>query len=176
MSDEKDTSFKVTDRRKFHADGTPREDAEPEASAAAEAGSVVSFPPEANGKHEPVAQSGTAAQQESSGGSAARAAAGAKAERAYDQARGSGSAHLPEASFLGLANMLGIEAAMHLGYIQGPGEDAPSIDLEAARHVIDMLGILQAKTKGNLTREEDQFLDGILADLRMRFVEISKGR
>jgi hypothetical protein len=72
--------------------------------------------------------------------------------------------------------MLAVEAAMHLGLIQSPGEEAPPPDFEAARHLIDMLGMLQAKTRGNLTGEEDSLLENILADLRMQFVAISKRR
>ena len=73
-------------------------------------------------------------------------------------------------------HLLGVEAAMHLGVIRPPGDEPPPVDLESARHLIDMLGILQSKTSGNLTPEEDRFLDGVLADLRMSFVEISRGR
>lgn len=72
--------------------------------------------------------------------------------------------------------MLAVEAAMHLGLIQNPGEEAPPADLEAARHLVDMLAMLQTKTRGNLTAEEDNLLENILADLRMQFVAISKGR
>ena len=65
---------------------------------------------------------------------------------------------------------------MHLGLIETPGEEPPPPDLEAARHLIDTLGMLQAKTRGNLTADEDRLLDNILADLRMQFVAISRGR
>jgi hypothetical protein len=72
--------------------------------------------------------------------------------------------------------MLGVEAAMHLGLIEaGPGEDR-TVDLDAARHVIDLLGILQEKTRGNLTPEENTLLDNMLADLRMQFVAASGRR
>ncbi|PYT04377.1 MAG: hypothetical protein DMF60_15515, partial [Acidobacteria bacterium] len=97
-------------------------------------------------------------------------------EQAYNNARGPQSARLPEASFLSLANMLAVEAAMHLGLIQAPGEEAPPVDLEAARHLIDMLGMLEIKTRGNLTKEEEDLLERILGDLRMQFVAISKRR
>lgn len=97
------------------------------------------------------------------------------AEKAYNKARGPQSA-LPEASFLNFSNMLAVEAAMHLGLIQNPGEESPHIDLESGRHLIDMLGMLQTKTRGNLTAEEDNLLENILADLRMQFVAISKRR
>ncbi|HYV05968.1 MAG TPA: DUF1844 domain-containing protein, partial [Blastocatellia bacterium] len=68
------------------------------------------------------------------------------------------------------------EAAMHLGMIHPQGQEPLPVDLESARHLIDMLGMLQTKTRGNLTAEEDSLLENILADLRMQFVAVSKGR
>lgn len=190
MPEREETSFKVTDRRKYNPDGSPRDsaDAEP-APLAAEAeaqtpgresapNNVVSFPGEAAKKQpEPVPQREVAGEPETAdpAPTADQVAAG-HAEKAYKQARGPQSSRLPEASFLGLANMLAVEAAMHLGLIQSPGEEPPPADLEAARHLIDMLGLLQAKTRGNLSVEEDGLLENMLADLRMQFVTISKKR
>jgi hypothetical protein len=191
MAEREDTGFKVTDRRKYNPDGSPRETAEPEAEPAgseAEAqapiresapNNVVSFPGEPAKKHpEPSPQAAAVASEPRAtppAPTAAQAAAG-QAEQAYNQARGPQSSRLPEASFLSLANMLAVEAAMHLGLIQSPGEEPPPVDLEAARHLIDMLGMLQTKTRGNLTGEEDNLLENILADLRMQFVAISERR
>jgi len=190
MAEREDTSFKVTDRRKYNPDGSPRDSAGPEPEPAAteaeeqapireSANNVVSFPGEtAKKRPEPPRQAGAAAsepQGERPAPTADQAAAG-RAEQAYNQARGPQSQRLPEASFLGLANMLAVEAAMHLGLIQSPGEEPPPPDLDAARHLIDMLGVLQAKTRGNLTGEEDNLLESVLADLRMQFVAISNRR
>jgi hypothetical protein len=72
--------------------------------------------------------------------------------------------------------MLAVEAAMHLGLLRNPGEEPPPVDLESGRHLIDMLGMLQTKTRGNLTAEEENLLENVLADLRMQFVAISKRR
>ena len=187
MAEREDTGFKVTDRRKYNPDGSPRESAEPEAEAAvteaeaqapireSAANNVVSFPGEAAKKQpEPSPQAAAVASEPRAAGPAPTAAG--QAEQAYNQARGPQSSRLPEASFLSLANMLAVEAAMHMGLIQSPGEEAPPPDLEAARHLIDMLGMLQTKTRGNLTGEEDNLLENILADLRMQFVAISKRR
>ncbi len=191
MAEREDTGFKVTDRRKYNLDGSPRESAESENSPVVTeaeeqtpirewANNVVSFPGEAKKQPEPLPQAAAVASDTRGAApapapTAAQAAAG-QAEQAYNQARGPQSSRLPEASFLSLANMLAVEAAMHLGLIQSPGEEAPPADLEAARHLLDMLGILQAKTRGNLTGEEDNLLENILADLRMQFVAISKSR
>lgn len=191
MADREDAGFKIRDRRKYNPDGSPRDAAEPEVEAAAPeavaqapiteaaANNVVSFPGEsARRQPEPSPQAGRAAAETREVGpeqTAARAAAG-RVEDAYNQARGKPSPQLPEASFLSLANMLAVEAAMHLGLIHDQGEEPPPPDLESARHLIDMLGILQAKTRGNLAGEEDNLLESMLADLRMQFVAISRGR
>jgi len=194
MSEREETNYRVTDRRKYNPDGTPREGAEPslppleEIHVEAQAplheqspGNVLSFPGETASKQpQPTVASPQAAAVASEARTASPTPAAGpgvgQVEQAYNNARGPQSARLPEASFLSLANMLAVEAAMHLGLIQAPGEDASPVDLEAARHLIDMLGMLQSKTRGNLSREEEDLLEKILADLRMQFVAISKRR
>ena len=196
MAEREDTGFKITDRRKYNPDGTPRENPEPEQESPTSgdgvrvltqteepaASNVLSFPGETKRQPEappPEVDEPQPEPEEAASPSldpATYAAAATQAEQAYSQARGPANPQVAEASFLGLANMLGVEAAMHLGVIRPPGDEAPPVDLESARHLIDMLGMLQSKTSGNLTPEEDRFLDGVLADLRMSFVEISRGR
>ena len=183
---DRETGFKVTDKRKFNPDGTPREAHEGEASqtdaavndAAAEetTGNVVSFPADVS-RHPAASPSSRATETERSASTSSAAdASSAQAESEYNQERGARPSGLPDASFLGLVNMLGVEAAMHLGLIETPGEEPPPLDLEAARHLIDTLGMLQNKTRGNLTADEDNLLDNVLADLRMQFVAISRSR
>src|SRR5262249_8802373 len=74
-----------------------------------------------------------------------------------DSGRGAVEDQQPEAlaepSFVNLVNMLAMEAALHLGLIENPMGGGRSIDLESARHMIDMLGMLQRKTRGNLIPE-----------------------
>ncbi len=65
-------------------------------------------------------------------------------------------------------------AYVHLGDAPGP-DGAPDRDLALARQDIDLLGLLQEKTRGNLSGEEERLLDQALYDLRMRFIEVSKG-
>ena len=81
---------------------------------------------------------------------------------------------MPEASFLALVDMFAGEAAMNLGMAQTPDGNRLPVDLEAARHWIDMLGMLEQKTKGNLTGEEEAVLENVLAYLRMQFVALSR--
>jgi len=82
---------------------------------------------------------------------------------------------LPEVEFTGFVLSLGTSALMHLGLVANPetGEPAPP-NLPVARHTIDTLELLQVKTKGNLSDEEETLLENLLAELRMRFVEASR--
>ncbi len=59
---------------------------------------------------------------------------------------------------------------------EGPGPDGgnPSRNLPMAKHAIDLLSVLEDKTKGNLTAEEAQLLESLLFDLRLRYVEAIK--
>jgi len=192
MSEREQTRFKVTDRRKFNPDGSLREVTESEevpdenkaqvptqeaaaANVGSFAGETAKQPEASRSSQEDVSATDAKGSSVSADSEAGGTAAG-QAERAYAQARGTGASEPPDASFLSLVNMLGVEAAMHLGLLQNPGEEPPPLDLETARQLIDTLGMLQAKTRGNLSPDEDRLLDSILADLRMRFVEISRGR
>jgi uncharacterized protein DUF1844 len=190
MAERGDTGFKVTDRRKYNPDGSPRESAEQETETVATeietqaplrepaANNVLAFPGEPAKQPAPAPEAEAVASETSAAApepTAEQVAAG-QAELAYNQARGPNAARLPEPSFLSLVNMLGVEAAMHLGLIQTPGEEPLPVDTEAARHLLDMLGILQTKTRGNLTAEEDHLFENMLADLRMQFVAVSRRR
>jgi hypothetical protein len=95
-------------------------------------------------------------------------------ENAYNQAAVGAASRMPQASFLSLLNMLGVEAAMHLGLMEMQDGQRTPIDLEAARHMIDMIAILKEKTSGNLATEEETLLENVLADLRMQFVALSR--
>lgn len=71
--------------------------------------------------------------------------------------------------------MLGTQALMYLGQFPDPQTGKAIIALDMAKLHIDLLGVLEEKTKGNLTPEEDRDLKGLLGELRMIFVEISRG-
>jgi len=58
-----------------------------------------------------------------------------------------------------------------LGEIQDPTNKQVTKNLPLAKQTIDLIGILREKTKGNLTPEEEKFLETILFDLRMRYVK-----
>ena len=76
------------------------------------------------------------------------------------------------ASFVALVTGLGAQAQILLGAIENPiTKKKEPVDLERARGVIGLLEMLADKTRNNLTPDETGFLERILADLRMRWVE-----
>ena len=66
---------------------------------------------------------------------------------------------------------LSTQAFVLLGEIPDPLTKESRADLGAARQMIDILGIVQEKTRGNLDKAESELLEGLLYDLRLRFVE-----
>ena len=71
------------------------------------------------------------------------------------------------AFILGLAST----ALIHLGVTPNPETGQSSVDMPQARQAIDALDMLRAKTRGNLTDDEEQLFASMLTDLRMRYVE-----
>jgi Domain of unknown function (DUF1844) len=69
---------------------------------------------------------------------------------------------------------LGSSVLLHLGELERPGADGPETDLSMAKHTIDILGMLQDKTRGNLTPAEAKLIESLLYDLRLRYVEALK--
>ena len=65
-----------------------------------------------------------------------------------------------------------VDRAMFLGDIPSPQSGRPELNIGAAKQQIDLLGLLQEKTKGNLSREEEQLMQTLLTELRLRFVEV----
>ncbi len=81
---------------------------------------------------------------------------------------------VPPANFLFLVESILMQAQMQLGLLKfGEGDDKDSEpNLPLARHSIDLLGMLQDKTKGNLTVEEQRLLENGLTELRFRYIQI----
>ena len=70
---------------------------------------------------------------------------------------------------------LATTAAVHFGDVANPSSnEQPTTNLEAAGHAIEMLTVLEQKTRGNLTEEEKLFLTQVLYELRVRYVELEK--
>jgi hypothetical protein len=79
-----------------------------------------------------------------------------------------------QTSFLAFVMSLATTAAVHFGDIEDPHAGQTQRNLPAAAQMIELLAMLQDKTKGNLDAEEDRFLDQVLYELRMRFVSLSQ--
>jgi hypothetical protein len=79
---------------------------------------------------------------------------------------------LPPATFSLLVLSLRMQVEMHLGLLHfGEEKDRPQPDLDTARHTIDLMAMLQEKTKGNLMLEEQRLLENSLTELRFRYVQ-----
>jgi hypothetical protein len=68
---------------------------------------------------------------------------------------------------------LSSSALVHLGEIPEPDTQRVQLDLPMAKQIIDTLGMLQEKTRGNLDADEDHLLKTVLYDLRLRYVQKS---
>ena len=161
MSEDK-KPFSVSDRRHFTSEGEVRKsDADEPATAprpAADAHTGASASPEAAA---PIPAPGVS--REGAGGAPHPVPGGADAE--HDE-----RTHRFPSDLLGLLISLGAQASMLL--MGGPEGEPP--ELEGARSLIELLGVLKEKTEGRRTPAEDQLLDGLLYELRMAYVQATK--
>lgn len=81
---------------------------------------------------------------------------------------------LPEINFSTFVISLSTQALMHLGEIANPLSGNEERDVPLAKQMIDIVGMLQEKTRGNLTGGEAKLIEDILFDLRMKYVEAVK--
>ena len=147
---EEQPTFKVTDRRLFNADGSPRElspeeKLEPKPEVAQEAAAAAEVPPAAT-------ETSPQADEEFT-------------EEDLADAR-------DPASFVSFLMSIASNAASALGMMEHPVTHQREVDVELGKHWIDVLGMLQKKTAGNLTPQEKRMLEGLLADLRMQYVSL----
>jgi hypothetical protein len=185
MSEEQ-SGFKVTDRRLFNPDGTPREVEREEAPARTSAPAP------------PATETASSATQTAA--SATAAPTSAEAPRAAESERpaatstagstlasGSGVEELPEeaydegdlpgandpASFINFLMSIASNAAAALGMMEHPVTGQRGVDLPLGKHWIDVLGMLEEKTRGNLSPQEQQIFTGLLSDLRMQYISLT---
>ncbi len=82
---------------------------------------------------------------------------------------------IPPANFEFMVLSLRSQADLHLGLLHfGDEKDRPKPNLPLARHAIDLLAMLEEKTRGNLSIEEARLLENSLTELRFRFVQINE--
>jgi hypothetical protein len=179
-------TFKVVDRRLFGEDGELRKDvveqerrneeaAEKQAAAqaqekakAAAASSVGKAIPAQTPS--PIAANADALDPTGNG----KALAEVTPEDAAADAQDSGEINPTSRSFQMLIDFLTRNAAAMLGGMADPRTGQAFVDLEGAREVIDMLDALREKTRGNLSKEDDNLLIEVIGSLKLTFMEISK--
>src|SRR5271170_2542774 len=83
-----------------------------------------------------------------------------------------GRAEMPPASFATLVQSILTQILFYLGDLSQRGSE-PNVNLDMAKHQIDILGILEEKTRGNISEEEKQLLDTALYETRMRYVSVA---
>lgn len=79
---------------------------------------------------------------------------------------------MPPASFATLVQSTVTQALFYLGDLSNRGGE-PMLNLDLAKHHVDILGVIEEKTRGNLTDEEKQLLDAALYETRMRYVSVA---
>jgi len=96
---------------------------------------------------------------------------GKEAEDAHAQEDTDEEPCLPKINFATFIFSLHSSVILHLGLLEDPGTGKKTKNLTAAKQTIDIMGMLEEKTRGNLTQEEEGMLKNILYDLRMLYVK-----
>jgi hypothetical protein len=170
MASEEESSkgFKIQDRRRFSAEG----ELKPEFSGAEEPAAKPDTP-QASAAPGVRAHPASQPEQAASTPQQAAAAQGYAAARSAATSEGHPSA-AGEITFGTFLMSLSTEALVHLGEMPDPAGGQPQPDLAMAQQLVDILGMLRDKTRGNLDHDEQALLDAILFDLRMKYVEIAR--
>lgn len=169
MAEKKQESFTVTDRRLFTAEGEIRKEVTPEeVASSAPAADSAAAKQTASKQDRDMPPTPSAAEQKE------QADAYRKSAKDLDtRVELSGhSAKDLEMTFERFMASLYMTAMLQLGLMHEQGGQ-PRIDLIGARQTIDTLSLLSEKTKGNLTRAEETFLQNVLYELRMAYVEVT---
>lgn len=189
MADKKNESFVVTDRRKFTSEGelrpdAPREEEEVSASTPPPAppSNVTEFPkrpveaPAAQEQEEEPSEADTITADEKRASADAYKQSSASLDQHFaGQLKEQGRSPKDfEMTFEKLVASLYTTAIMQLGLDPQSGQMKYQPDIIAARQTVDMLSVLQEKTRGNLDAKETRLLDSILYELRMAYIEITK--
>jgi hypothetical protein len=115
------------------------------------------------------------AEQEAAAKAKTPAASVSGAASPAEESRGAGRqqrGQLPPPSFATLVQSLLTQALFYLGDLATRGSE-PTVNLDMAKHQIDTLGVLEEKTRGNLTEEEQRMMDTVLYEARMRYVSVA---
>jgi hypothetical protein len=85
-----------------------------------------------------------------------------------------GPEELPPADFAGLVNALVSNIVYALGGYEDPQTHKRYVDLQLGKHYVDLLSVLEAKTRGNLSEDEKKLMDAALYQVRMQYVQIAQ--
>jgi hypothetical protein len=176
---EQNKPFVVTDRRKFTMDGELRPDADPSPEREERTAPPPPVEPVATATPSPAPE----VPQEPELPPAPTAEQNEQAKLAYEmtadrletaiRSANPGMDHPPTMSFEQLVQSVYMTSIVQLGGTTQEGQQ-PQVDILGARQSIDMLAVLEEKTKGNLSPEETRLLDSALFELRMAFLEITQ--
>ncbi len=157
MAEEEEKPIRVVDRRMFTADGELRPEYRTGAETDVAAAEPAAPPPSAAAAREPRAEPApppTSAKE------------GPEPSEERPEA--------PRGAFSLMVQLLAMPAYAALGMVPDPASGRQRVDRAAAREMIDLLAVLEQKTRGNLSFEESNFLSRVLYDLRLAFVEVSR--
>ena len=155
INNEEQPELVITDRRKFNVDGSLRE-------------GVEIAPEKPKPAPEPVDDSSARLVPHV----ASELTAQIEDEEAFDDGEIPGAED--PASFVNFLTTLASQAAAALGAMPHPATGQRTVDLETGKYWVDVLTMLKEKTKNNLHPKEAELFDGILSDLRMQYVQITR--
>ena len=163
--EQQQSAVKINDRRKFNVDGSLREGVEtaPEKSNT-EAKPVAEKPEESSAK---TAKPGTPESETGADQSEEKLTAEEEQEMRELGAD-------DPTSFVNFLTTLISQAAAALGAIPHPATGQRTLDLETGKYWIDVLSMLRQKTSGNLHSKEEELFKGLLSDLQMQYVQVSR--
>ena len=172
MADSKpEETFKVVDRRHFTEQGDLRQEVvEQEKREEEEAAKKTPTAPPSKTQPKSPANDQGASKALAQGSVISAPGAAEELPATADSAESAESSR----AFQMLVDFLTRNAAAMLGGMADPRTGQPFVDLEGAREVIDMLDALREKTRGNLSKADDDLLIEVLGSLKLTFMEISK--
>lgn len=161
---QEEVTYRVTDKRKFNADGSLREGVEldpPKVEKPAEPEAAAASAPETEAPPEELPETVSAAALEGLGDEMLGEEDDEDIPGAEDPA-----------SFVNFLSTLATNAAAALGAMPHPATGKRTLDLDTGKYWLDIMAMLREKTNGNLHPQEGRLLDGILGDLRMQYVTL----
>ncbi|MBI5497731.1 MAG: DUF1844 domain-containing protein [Deltaproteobacteria bacterium] len=162
-------AFKVVDRRRFDLEGNTRKDAPPDQPRAPEPALPL---PKAAAPAPGKDKGGPA--RDASKGAPLPPGPGTQAPPGYPaEGDDEGGTAGPGIDFIGFMQSLGQQALMQLGLVPYPDTGLVEQSLPLARQTIDILAMLQQKTRGNLQPKEERFMEALVYDLRMAYVKVT---